>query len=90
MEEGMTTANMVIAALATVGVVVLGGINIDLVTLAHRFPEAGETVVGDRFLTYPGGKGANQAVAAAADTVYLVAAGLPMQLKGPVKGPDFS
>jgi len=48
-----------------VGVVVLGGINIDLVTLAHRFPEAGETVVGDRFLTYPGGKGANQAVAAA-------------------------
>lgn len=48
-----------------VGVVVLGGINIDLVTLAHRFPEPGETVVGDRFLTYHGGKGANQAVAAA-------------------------
>ncbi len=36
----------------------------DLVTLAHRFPEPGETVVGERFLTYPGGKGANQAVAA--------------------------
>ncbi|PKB72598.1 MAG: ribokinase [SAR202 cluster bacterium Io17-Chloro-G7] len=46
-------------------VVVLGGINIDLVTVAERFPEAGETVVGNRFLTYPGGKGANQAVAAA-------------------------
>ena len=46
-------------------IVVLGGINIDLVTVAERFPEAGETVVGDRFLTYPGGKGANQAVAAA-------------------------
>ena len=37
----------------------------DLVTVAPRFPEAGETVVGSRFLTYPGGKGANQAVAAA-------------------------
>ena len=47
------------------GVVVLGGINIDLVAMTGRFPQAGETVVGDRFLTYPGGKGANQAVAAA-------------------------
>lgn len=46
-------------------IVVLGGINIDLVTFASRFPGAGETVVGNRFLTYAGGKGANQAVAAA-------------------------
>ena len=45
-------------------IVVLGGINMDLVTLTPRFPEAGETVVGSRFLTYGGGKGANQAVAA--------------------------
>ena len=37
----------------------------DLVTVSSRFPEAGETIVGNRFLTYPGGKGANQAVAAA-------------------------
>ena len=47
------------------GVVVLGGINMDLVTYSARFPEAGETVAGERFLTYAGGKGANQAVAAA-------------------------
>ena len=46
-------------------IAVLGGINIDLVTITPRFPEPGETVVGSRFLTYPGGKGANQAVAAA-------------------------
>ena len=46
-------------------IIVLGGINMDLVTLSDRFPEAGETVVGSRFVTYPGGKGANQAVAAA-------------------------
>ena len=46
-------------------VIVLGGINMDLVTVSERFPESGETVVGSRFLTYPGGKGANQAVAAA-------------------------
>ena len=46
-------------------VMVLGGINMDLVFFSPRFPRPGETVVGDRFLTYAGGKGANQAVAAA-------------------------
>ena len=47
------------------GIVVLGGINMDLVTYSERFPSPGETVAGHRFLTYAGGKGANQAVAAA-------------------------
>ena len=52
-------------AMTQPSIVVLGGINMDLVTFASRFPGAGETVVGERFLTYAGGKGANQAVAAA-------------------------
>ena len=46
-------------------IISLGGINMDLVTFSGRLPVDGETVVGDRFVTYPGGKGANQAVAAA-------------------------
>ncbi len=46
-------------------IVVLGGINMDLVAITPRFPLPGETVVGSRFLTYPGGKGANQAVSVA-------------------------
>jgi ribokinase len=45
--------------------VVLGGINMDLIGVASRVPSPGETVVGERFYTAPGGKGANQAVAAA-------------------------
>lgn len=46
-------------------IIVLGGINMDLVTYSTRFPKPGETVVGTSFVTYAGGKGANQAVAAA-------------------------
>ena len=53
------------AMLQPATIAVLGGINIDLVAFTPRFPEDGESVVGSRFLTYPGGKGANQAVAAA-------------------------
>ncbi len=44
---------------------VAGSINVDLVVTAERFPKPGETLIGNGFETFPGGKGANQAVAAA-------------------------
>jgi ribokinase len=46
-------------------VCVVGSINIDLVVVADRLPRPGETVLGGRFSVHDGGKGANQAVAAA-------------------------
>lgn len=46
-------------------IVVLGGINMDLVGTTEKMPAPGETVFGRSFHTAPGGKGANQAVAAA-------------------------
>ena len=46
-------------------VVVIGSLNIDLVVVADRLPRPGETVLGGQFATHEGGKGANQAVAAA-------------------------
>lgn len=46
-------------------IVVLGGLNMDLIGVVDRLPEPGETISGEQFFTTPGGKGANQAVAAA-------------------------
>ncbi len=44
---------------------VVGSVNLDLVARAERLPRPGETVTGATFSQIPGGKGANQAVAAA-------------------------
>ena len=46
-------------------IVVVGSLNMDLVVQVPTIPAPSETVLGDNFATIPGGKGANQAVAAA-------------------------
>jgi ribokinase len=58
-------------------IVVVGSINIDLVVTAKRIPTPGETILGSGFHTYPGGKGANQAVA-------IGRLGYPVQMIGRV------
>src|ERR1700761_1354811 len=67
--DSMTTAGKPI--------VVVGSINLDLVANTPRIPRAGETLIGDDFQTHHGGKGANQAVAAAR-------LGYPVQMIGRV------
>jgi len=46
-------------------ILVVGSLNMDLVVQMPAIPRPGETLLGGRFATFPGGKGANQAVAAA-------------------------
>ncbi|MDE2857920.1 MAG: ribokinase [Chloroflexota bacterium] len=55
-------------------IVVVGSFNTDLVSYVQRMPRPGETVHGDSFMTGAGGKGSNQAVAAArlgADVTFI-------------------
>src|SRR5258708_1229918 len=55
-------------------IVVVGSFNTDLTAYTERMPRPGETVIGQKFVTGPGGKGSNQAVAAArlgADVTFI-------------------
>ncbi len=63
-------------------IIVFGSINLDLVARTAHIPAPGETIVGQHFATLPGGKGANQAVAAAR-------LGLPTELVGRVGSDQF-
>lgn len=59
-------------------VVVIGSSNTDMVIKTRRFPKPGETILGGEFFMFHGGKGANQAVAAArlgAEVVFICAVG---------------
>lgn len=51
--------------MSTKPILVIGSSNTDMVIKAEKFPLPGETILGGKFFMFPGGKGANQAVAAA-------------------------
>ncbi|MDX2243833.1 MAG: ribokinase [Leptolyngbyaceae cyanobacterium bins.302] len=63
-------------------ILILGSLNMDLVSRTARLPFAGETIVGSDFYTTPGGKGANQAVA-------IARLGLQARMIGRVGGDHF-
>jgi ribokinase len=64
------------------GITVVGSLNADLVVAVRRFPGPGETVLGHDFAVFPGGKGANQALAAGR----LAAGEMPVHMVGQVGG----
>src|SRR5438874_1818198 len=66
-------------------ILIIGSINMDLVCRAPRLPRPGETILGEEFVSTPGGKGANQAVAAAR----LAQAGTEVHLIGRIGADDF-
>lgn len=70
-------------------VVVVGSSNTDMVIRTARLPAPGETLLGGEFFMNPGGKGANQAVAAArlgGDVVFVARVGNDMFGKEAVRG----
>lgn len=59
-------------------IIVVGSSNTDMIIKVHRIPKPGETILGGEFSTAPGGKGANQAVAAAragGDVIFIAKIG---------------
>ncbi|TPK89942.1 ribokinase [Mesorhizobium sp. B2-4-17] len=64
-------------------IIVVGSINLDLIANVDRLPSPGETVSGSSFTTAPGGKGANQALAAAR-------AGVAVRMVGAVGKDNFA
>jgi ribokinase len=59
-------------------IVVVGSSNTDLIIRVSEIPRPGETMLGGEFNTFPGGKGANQAVAAAragGDVIFIASVG---------------
>src|SRR5215216_2689609 len=66
-------------------IVVIGSINMDLVCRVRAIPRPGETILGGDFVKLPGGKGANQAVAAAR----LARRGTKVHMIGRVGDDDF-
>lgn len=67
---------------ATGGVLTAGSINTDLVAMVRRAPEAGETVTGESFAIFGGGKGANQTLAS-------IRSGAKTAILGAVGNDDF-
>jgi ribokinase len=70
-------------------ILVIGSANTDMVVKTPRFPEAGETIIGGDFFMFAGGKGANQAVAAArlgADVTFVCKIGNDIFGKNAIEG----
>lgn len=63
-------------------ILIIGSLNMDLIVRTPRIPTPGETILGNTFATAPGGKGGNQAVAAAK-------LGAAVKMVGRVGGDDF-
>ena len=70
-------------------IVVIGSSNTDMVVQSDHLPTPGETILGDQFIMNPGGKGANQAVAAAkldGDVTFIARVGHDMFGQEALKG----